>query len=350
MNKKKILFVITWLWKWWAERQLYNLLIWIKDIFDIKVITFTDWPYRKDIEKLWIKIHLIPMKSNLEIFKAILKTNKIVKQFKPNIIQSILPHANIVAKLVNVLNFKKIKVFTNIRSSKEPKLLEKLEKLTDKFSNKIITNSYTNKDSLIQKWYKEEKIKVIYNWIVFKEAKEKYTYDKKTIITVWRFHPAKDYETNIKTIEKLVQIRWKDDFQVFYVGWWDEKEKIENLVKEKWLEKYIKFLWVRDDIPELMSSADILFFPTKYEWQSNVLLEAMYYKLPILTTDIPENKEICDAIFWKVWDYNFFATKLNEFLEWKLDFTDKIKKNKENIKKFSLDRMIKEYVDLYNND
>ena len=56
---KKILFIITWFTKWGAERQLYNLLCWIKNDYKIEVIWFFDWYYKTEIEKLWIKVHLI---------------------------------------------------------------------------------------------------------------------------------------------------------------------------------------------------------------------------------------------------------------------------------------------------
>ena len=342
---KKILFVITWFTQWWAERQIFNLLNWIKNNFNIQVIWFFDGYYKTEIENLWIKVHLIPIKSNLWIFKAVYQVNKIAKDFKPDIIQSMLPHANIVCKLVNALNFNNYTLLTWVRNSREPKLLEKLEKLTDRFSNKIITNSYTNKNELIKKWFNKDKIKVIYNWINFQEPKEKYNYDKKTILTVAKFYSQKDYETNAIVIKKLSQKR--DDFQVLYVWTWPDKEKIEKLVKEKNLDNIIKFLWVRDDIPELMSSTDLFFLPTKYEWQANVILEAMYYHLPILTTNIPENIESCEAIFWNVWDVDFFASKIDEFLDNKIDFEEILSINNQKIKDFSVWKMVREYLKVY---
>lgn len=342
---KKLLFVITWFTKWWAERQLYNLINGIKDDFQIEVVWFFDGYYKKELENLWIKVHLIPIKSNLGIFKAVYKVNKIVKTFKPDIIQSLLPHANIVCKLVNAIHFKKYKLFTGVRNSKEPKLLEKLEKITDRFSHKIITNSKTNKNELIKKWFNQDKIQVIYNGIHFHDPKEKYEFNKKTILTVGKFYPQKDYETNVAVIEKLSQKR--NDFEVLYVWEWPDKEKIENLVKEKNLEHTIKFLWVRNDIPELMNSANLFFLPTKFEWQANVLLEAMYYKLPIFTTNIPENQEICEWFFENIWDYQSFAKDINDVLDKKVDFQDKTSKNKETVQNFTIEEMKKNYLEIY---
>ncbi|MBS8121530.1 glycosyltransferase [Candidatus Vampirococcus lugosii] len=345
MKKKKLLFVITGFKKGGAERQMLNLLNGIKNDFEIQVVGFFDGYYKKEIENLGIKVHLIKLKSNLGIFKAVYKVNKITKNFKPDTIQSMLPHANIVCKLVNAINFNKYTIFTGIRNSREPKLLEILEKITDRSSNKIITNSITNKNALIKRGFEDNKIQVIYNGINFQEPKEKYHYDKKTILTVGKFYPQKDYETNVLVVEKLSQKR--GDFQFLYAGVGPEKEKIANLVKEKNLDNFIKFLGVRDDIPELMNSADLFFLPTKFEGQANVILEAMYYNLPILTTDIPENTEVCEALFGEVGDINFFAEKINEFLDNKIDFKEKIIINKESIQNFTVDKMVNEYLKFY---
>jgi glycosyltransferase involved in cell wall biosynthesis len=345
MRNKKIVFIITWFTKWWAERQLFNLVSWIKENFNIEVIWFFDWYYKNELENLWINVHLVEINSNIWIFKAIYLVNKIINKINPDIIQSMLSHANIVSKCVNLINFKKYRLFTWVRNSRDSFLLWFLEKITDTFSDKIITNSLTNKKALINRWFNENKIKVIYNWINFINAKETYNYNKKIILTVAKFFSQKDYETNVLVVEKLSKIR--SDFKFLYVWDWVELEKIKKLVKGKWLNDFVDFLWIRNDISELMSSCDIFFLPTKFEWQANVLLEAMYYNCNIITTNIPENKEICEAVFWKVWNVDFFSEQIWYFLDNKIDFFSKIYTNKEKIKYFEVSKMVSNYLKVY---
>lgn len=343
---KKIVFVITGFTKWWAERQLFNLISWIKNEYNIEIIWFFDWYYKNEFEKLWLKVHLIEMKSNIWIFKAIYSVNKIMKSINPDIIQSMLPHANIVSKFVNWINFKKYKLYTWVRNSRDTPLLWFLEKLTNPFSNLIITNSNTNKKALVKRWFKDEKVKVIYNWVSFTEAKEIYKYDKKNIITVAKFFNQKDYETNVLVAEQLSKIR--NDFKFNYVWNWPELEKIKKMVKDKKLEEYIEFLWVKNDIPELLSSCDIFFLPTKFEWQANVILESMFYWTTIVTTNIPENLEICEAFFTDVWNINDMTKVINSILDKKVDFSDKRDKNSKSIKEFSVEKMLGNYMEVYN--
>ena len=48
----------------------------------------------------------------------------------------------------------------------------------------------------------------------------------------------------------------------------------------------VKFLGMRDDIPVLMSLADIFIFPSRFEGMPNSVLEAMGYGLAVIATDV----------------------------------------------------------------
>ena len=51
------------------------------------------------------------------------------------------------------------------------------------------------------------------------------------------------------------------------------------------------FLGVRDDVPALITRADVFVFPSLWEGQGNALLEAMAVGAPIVATDIPSTRE-----------------------------------------------------------
>jgi glycosyltransferase involved in cell wall biosynthesis len=68
--------------------------------------------------------------------------------------------------------------------------------------------------------------------------------------------------------------------------------EIRVQVKKRGFEGQIQFLGVRSDIPRLLKTADVFVFPTLFEGMSNALLEAMLAGCAIVTTDIPENREI----------------------------------------------------------
>jgi len=44
---------------------------------------------------------------------------------------------------------------------------------------------------------------------------------------------------------------------------------------------------------------------------------------------------------------DFFVSKIDEFLDNKIDFRDKISKNKKDIQKFTVEKMVNKYLKLY---
>jgi len=235
-------------------------------------------------------------------------------------------------------------------------LLSILERLLDFQSNLILTNSHTFKKYLITRLkYNHSKIKIIYNSFVYEKIKNKKNKtnlhkNKKIILVVANFRPGKDYITAIKTVKEL--LKYRNDFFFLFVGEGKEKQKIEKYVKKMKLASYVKFLGLRTDIPNLLLRADIFFLPTLYESQSNAIIEAMFYKCPIVTTEIPENKEILengkDALLVKIKDYKEMAKKINYLLENK-KLRECLINNayKKARKMFNLKKNIKKYLEIY---
>lgn len=56
--------------------------------------------------------------------------------------------------------------------------------------------------------------------------------------------------------------------------------------------KAVRFLGVRNDVPELLSAANVFVAPSRWEGLGGVLLEAMALEAPIVATDLPATREI----------------------------------------------------------
>jgi len=69
------------------------------------------------------------------------------------------------------------------------------------------------------------------------------------------------------------------------VGDGELKDSIQKLVDEKGLNKYIKFLGVRQDIPELMNMFDVFVMPSLYEGLPVTLVEAQAAGTPCVVSD-----------------------------------------------------------------
>lgn len=68
--------------------------------------------------------------------------------------------------------------------------------------------------------------------------------------------------------------------------------RLSDAVTSAGVEEHALFLGHRDDVPNLMSAADVLLFPSLYEGFGGTLIEAMALELPIIATDIPTLREV----------------------------------------------------------
>ena len=82
----------------------------------------------------------------------------------------------------------------------------------------------------------------------------------------------------------------KRGLKLLLVGDGEEKENLQNQIKNYQSKKNILFLGKRSDVPKLLKISNLFVLPTLFEGQSNAIMEAMATGLPIITTDIPENR------------------------------------------------------------
>ena len=110
---------------------------------------------------------------------------------------------------------------------------------------------------------------------------------RKVIIHVGQFRTQKNHS---KVIDVFNELHKRDDsFALVLVGTGEEQDNIKSKVEELGLKEDVLFLGNRNDIPELLMSADIFLFPSLYEGLGIALLEAQAADLICVVSDtIPE--------------------------------------------------------------
>lgn len=72
------------------------------------------------------------------------------------------------------------------------------------------------------------------------------------------------------------------------------RDSLETSVNEQGLERSVRLLGHRADVPLLLGLADVFAFPSLHEGQPGALLEAMLAGLPIVASDIPMHRELIE--------------------------------------------------------
>ena len=74
-----------------------------------------------------------------------------------------------------------------------------------------------------------------------------------------------------------------------------QRTDLEMLATRLGVRSNVRFLGLRDDIPELMAAADALVLSSAWEGSPNVVLEAMAAALPVVATDVGGVRELVET-------------------------------------------------------
>lgn len=112
------------------------------------------------------------------------------------------------------------------------------------------------------------------------------------IVHVGRFVPAKNHQRLVEIFAGLAE--QLDDARLLLVG--ESANEVEHsvraLVKRLGLVRRVHFVGLRDDVPDILASADLLLLPSLWEGLSGAALEGCATGIPVCTSDLPSNGEI----------------------------------------------------------
>lgn len=301
MKKIKILYIIYNLGLGGQEKQLVELVNNLDlSTFEPKILPITinleRMPYIKNNFLFYNKM------KNKNKFGRLIRIIKTIKEFKPDIIHSFDTTSNIYSSIS--LKFFKIPLVGGFNGSYIKSKITKLgNKIFSTKFEKIVCNSYAGFNYL-KNYCKipEEKLKIIENGFDFKimenppfkisnleEILEK-EIKNPVVGTVGKLDENKDPLTFIKAAE----IVHKEFPEVIFciIGDGEYKGMVENYLRERKMENYFYLITKRIDAPWIIKDFTIGVLSSKYEGFPNVLLEYMYWRKPIVTTNAGDCQRI----------------------------------------------------------
>lgn len=302
--KKKIIQMIRTLEVGGCEGALLRMLPYIQDDFEHIILTLQQKGSLTPLfEKQNIRVVPLNQKSFLDI-ASYFRLRKILKDLHPDLIVTNLLHADIIGRLF-VQFFVPCHVVSSLVTTYNfgPYWPARLfERMTKYLAFGYMANAESVKTAYVEKFgVKSEKISVLPRGIdtesfLHSEPDEnlKKTLgilpDDYVVICVANLHPNKGHCYLLTAFEELFQTH--PNIKLLLAGEGQEKENLLRQVANYRSKSHILFLGKRSDVPKLLQISDVFVLPTFFEGMSNAIMEAMANNLPIITTDIPENREL----------------------------------------------------------
>jgi len=171
-----------------------------------------------------------------------------------------------------------------------------------KFLNRYVNSYWVNSEAVkncisAQENINREKIEVIYNGFelgAFSQINNVNPLENikqsKIVVNVSNLRPVKGLEVFIQAAN-LVLSEFKDVHFVV-IGEGDQRQKLENLVRELGIEPYVSLIGKRTDIPSILKHSNVGVLSSHSEGFSNAIIEYMVSALPVVCTDVGGASEI----------------------------------------------------------
>jgi glycosyltransferase involved in cell wall biosynthesis len=310
----RIVFITTGLSTGGAEAMLFKLLDNIDrkkfEPYVISLISKDEIGQR--IEKLGIPVSAMGINSSELSILPLLRLFKILRQIRPDIVQTWMYHADLLGGVVARLAGIK-KVVWSLRNSNLSRDLTKsstiqVVKLCAALSTwlpiQILSCSKRAGEIHAQLGYARDKIKIIPNGFDLgsfqpnSEARESVrkelglSYDVFLVGLMARYDSQKNHAGFISAVAQVHRSMPEVHFLLAGTGVDKSNKALVKHIADHGLKNHILLLGRRDDMPRLMASLDILASASFGEAFPNVLGEAMACGVPCVVTDVGDSAEI----------------------------------------------------------
>ncbi|MDY3317566.1 glycosyltransferase [Riemerella anatipestifer] len=201
--------------------------------------------------------------------------------------------------------------------------------------------------------YSDQKFQLIYNGIdirkyeMAKPYKKSYFFDEDSFILVQvsSFRFPKDQRTVILALKML-----PEKIKLLLVGQGELEKECRELVRELGLEGRVKFLGLRNDIPEILKTCDVSILSSRYEGLSLSCIEGMASGTVFIASKVPGLENIVDdyGILFPVGKSEILAEKIMRLYVDKSYYQAVSIKCLSRSKYFDIQNMVKSYIQLYN--
>ncbi len=221
----------------------------------------------------------------------VLQLYRILRQNKINILFSYLLTTNLLGAVVGRLagvNF----CIGGIRNAVLSKSKLPIQRFLHNYLNyHTIYNNYRGLNELGRHGFNSNKASVIPNCHdTFPGLRVREYRNTTRILSVGRFVPQKGFDVALKAVRLLIDKQYNLTFTL--VGFGLLERDLRDQIEYLGLTKHVELKIMPSDISSIYSKSDIYLCSSRFEGLSNTIMEAMSHSLPIVATDVGDNRKL----------------------------------------------------------
>jgi glycosyltransferase involved in cell wall biosynthesis len=294
MARFRVFFLITDLEIGGAPRIVQQLACGLdRNRFEVEAACLAyDGPIARELRQRGVSTHCLQARGPWDI-RVFFRLNRLIRRFRPDILQCALVHANLAGRLVGFVQRTPhiLAAIHTIEKGKRWHLM--LETLTCRFSDRSICVSESVARHIRQACSMPvSRLAVIPNGVDyshFAEAKPINPAElglnpqRRTLIYVGRLDPVKGIDVLLRAMAGLAG---KLDLQLIIAGDGPEKPRLKKLSDEPALAGRIHFTGFHRDVAGLLKASQLLVLPSYWEGLPLSVMEAMAAGIPVIASRI----------------------------------------------------------------
>jgi len=239
--------------------------------------------------------HIICIGLQGNLYRKFTDFRNYIIQHRITLILSYLTLANFLGAVASLCKHSLI-IIGGIRSEKLPFLKFLVERYVhNHVNNCTVFNSYAAMEGFVRRGFDPDKSFVIHNAAITHPYNEMpHDGNEIRLISVSRFVKSKDFSTALKSFGYLVDKYPEKKIRFLIVGYGKCESYIRGLIRKYDLETRAELIIDPPNISELLTHSDIYLSTSLIEGLSNSIMEAMAAGLPVVATDVGDNRYLIE--------------------------------------------------------
>ncbi|MDB5888916.1 MAG: glycosyltransferase [Rhodocyclales bacterium] len=266
-----------------------------------------------------ISIHAIGMQPPKPSLKGLWRLFRLIRHFKPDVIQGWMYHGNIAAQIARLAAPRAVVLGaihqTLVRPEMDPwttRAVIRLDALLSHLANRTIYVAHGAAEQHVARGYSKRAAMVVPNGFDTqrfapdsetrraRRAELRFSDADFVIGTVGRYHPVKDHAGFLRAAIEVAQRFAHVRFVMAGAGLDMHNVELAPLLMHRALHGRVSMLGARDDVPRLMQALDLFVLSSLSEGLPNVVAEAMSCGVPCVVTRVGDASWMVGDSGWVV--------------------------------------------------